>query len=84
LNLLHQNPNPKGLRRIGRLSAQFGIAFALAMAGAGGLLYYLARTEIAQEVQGSLLREQARILPQGVQADAHTTATRLTALVDKE
>jgi hypothetical protein len=52
LNLLHQNPNPKGLRRIGRLSAQFGIAFALAMAGAGGLLYYLARTEIAQEVQG--------------------------------
>jgi hypothetical protein len=44
---------------------------------------YLARTEIAQEVQGSLLREQARILPQGVQADAHTTATRLTALVDK-
>lgn len=83
MNLLHQNPNPKGLRRIGRLSAQFGIAFALAMAGAGGLLYYLARTEIAQEVQGSLLREQARILPQGVQADAHTTATRLTALVDK-
>lgn len=66
--------------RIGRLAGQFGLAFALAMAGAGGLLYWLARAQIDDEVATSLRREQARILVPNAPDDAASVARRLTAL----
>jgi len=66
--------------RIGRLAGQFGLAFALAMAGAGGLLYWLARAQINDEVDTSLRREQARILVPGAHHDAASIARRLSAV----
>jgi signal transduction histidine kinase len=71
------------LPHISRLSVQFGLAFALAMAGAGGLLYWLARAEITAEVEASLLREKARILPIGAPQDSAFTSLRLSALTGK-
>jgi signal transduction histidine kinase len=44
---------------------QFGLAFVLAMAAAGGLLYMVARHELRADVEQSLKREQARLLPPG-------------------
>ena len=66
--------------RIGRLTVQFGLAFALTMAGAGGLLYWLARAQIDDEVDTSLRREQGRILAPGIPHDGPGIARRLTAV----
>ncbi|MBN9145347.1 MULTISPECIES: sensor histidine kinase [unclassified Novosphingobium] len=66
--------------RIGRLAGQFGLAFALAMAGAGALLYWQARAQIDDEVETSLRREQARILVPGAPQDTASIARRLNAL----
>jgi len=66
--------------RIGRLSIQFGLAFALAMAMAGGLLYIVARHQLYANVEQSLRREQARVLPAGRPRSAQAAAQQIVAL----
>lgn len=68
--------------RIGRLAGQFALAFALAMAGAGGLLYWQAVAQIDDEVETSLRREQARVLPPASPQDSASVARRLGALTN--
>ena len=48
--------------RIGRLAIQFGLAFALAVASAGALVFSLAEARLAHEIDQSLARDRTRLM----------------------
>jgi signal transduction histidine kinase len=50
---------------IGRLAMQFGLAFALAMAVAGGIAFFVARHQLIAEDEATLLHERAKLIRPG-------------------
>lgn len=64
---------------MGRLAWQFGLAFALAMAVAGGIAFLVARHQLLTDQDEALTHERSKLILPGQPNDSHAIAARISA-----